>query len=111
MSSGGMFLLFGNDFVAPPLDGLTHFGCTSYELNDKSVRSTAWAEYDDAHLEAVRQNHIPLATQKEFPHRGWAHLISQRYGKRALKKAALDCVDWNNKMQQMVNANQKEPKK
>ena len=82
----------------PPLEGITHFGCNSFLLANGFARSVAWADYDDEHLEAVRQHHLSLEAEKDFPHRGWVHLISVREGKNAkknLKQGALDCVDWN----------------
>lgn len=109
-SCGGEFLLFGDDFPLPPLEGATQYGCISLTLLDRSVRATAWVNYDDAHLEAVRKNHFSLELQKEYPHRGWAHLISIRSGKKADQQSALDCVLWNRGMRQALLTNLKEKK-
>lgn len=108
MHAGGCFLVFGNDVPMPPLEGLTDYGCSSYPLLGRATyRATGWANYDDEHLEAVRQRHFSLEIEKQYPHRGWAHLISQRSGKKADDKSAADCVEWIREVRKVVEQNKK----
>jgi hypothetical protein len=65
--AGGQFFVLGDGLSLPPLEGLTGYGCTSTRLLNGTMRASAWADYDEAHIEAVRKNRFPLEFQKANP--------------------------------------------
>lgn len=95
----------------PPLDGITGYGCTSTRLLDGRLRAVAYADYDEEHVEAVRKNHFTIEFQKANPHRGWAHMVSERAGKKADRESAQDCVDFNRRIREALVANLKKEKR